>query len=72
MLRWSDVDLDAARCRWRSENDKIGYEHVTPLSDESVAALTAARAEQRASGDAWVFPGSADSSKPCSRHLLRD
>ena len=25
MLRWSDVDLKAARVRWRAENDKIGF-----------------------------------------------
>ncbi|HEU4700538.1 MAG TPA: tyrosine-type recombinase/integrase [Gemmatimonadales bacterium] len=72
LLRWSDVDLERGMIRWRAENDKIGFEHSTPLSSEIMAALQQQRAKTMAIGDAWVFPSPADPSKPCSRHLLRD
>ncbi len=72
MLRWSDIDLEHQTVRWRAENDKIGFEHVTPLTPEAVAALEAARARQRAIGDAWVFPAPGDPHRPCSRHLFQD
>jgi integrase len=71
-LRWSDVDLAAGSVRWRGENDKIGFDHVTPLSDAALAALEAAQRKARAIGDAWVFPAPGDPGKPCSRHLMRD
>ena len=72
LLRWSDVDFEAGRVRWRAENDKIGFEHVTPLTDEARDALRNAQAARRASGEAWVFPAPSDPAKPCSRHLVRD
>ena len=31
-LRWADIDLDGETIRWRSEHEKTGYEHRTPLS----------------------------------------
>ena len=31
-LRWSDIDLDARTIRWRSEHEKTGYEHRTPIT----------------------------------------
>jgi integrase len=72
LLRWSDVNLDAGRVRWRAENDKLGNEHVTPLEPAAVDALRAAQAAERAIGEAWVFPAPGDPAQPCSRHLLRD
>ncbi len=39
LLQWSDIDLDEATVRWRAENDKIGFEHVTPLTDIAGDAL---------------------------------
>ena len=72
LLRWSDVDLEHKRIRWRAANDKIGFEHVTPLIDAAVAALEQERTRQHAIGDAWIFPAPGDSSQPCSRHLMRD
>lgn len=72
LLRWSDVDLTAKTVRWRAENDKIGMEHTTPLTDDAVTALEAARLAQSAIGDAWVFAAPGDASEPCSRHLMRD
>jgi integrase len=72
LLRWADVDLQSGRIRWRAENDKIGYEHVTPLTNEACDALRAAGAARGTSGEAWVFPSPSNRSEPCSRHLLRD
>jgi integrase len=72
LLRWSDVDLENGRVRWRGENDKIGFEHVTPLTEAAQTALIRARKAQGAIGDSWVFPAPEDASKPVSRHLVRD
>ena len=52
LLRWSDVDLDASRVRRQVEHDQIGYEHVTPLTQDAGEALRSARAEQQAIGEA--------------------
>jgi integrase len=71
-LRWSDVDLEECRVRWRGENDKIGFEHITPLTKTAQAALVQARKDQAAIGDSWIFPAPGDPSEPVSRHLVRD
>jgi len=71
-LRWSDVDLTEKRIRWRAENDKIGMEHSPPLSVEALRILEQSRRNRASIGDGWLFPSPEDSSKPCSRHLLRD
>jgi len=71
-LRWSDADLERARMRWRGETDKLGREHVTPLTGAAVKALKAARRRKPAIGDAWIFPAPEDASEPCSRFLMRD
>ena len=71
-LRWSDVDLNEKRILWRAENDKIGMEHSPPLSGEAVRVLEQSRRKRESIGDGWLFPSPEDSSKPCSRHLLRD
>ena len=42
-LRWSDIDIEGREVRWRAEHEKTGYEHVTPLTAEAVAALGEAR-----------------------------
>jgi integrase len=55
-LRWSDIDLEGGRIRWRAENDKIGLEQLTPLTAACVVALRGARAESLRIGDSWVFP----------------
>lgn len=55
LLRWSDVDLTRRVVKWRGENDKIGYEHSTPLTTAAAEALGAARAARSAIADAWVF-----------------
>jgi integrase len=70
LLRWSDVDLEARRVRWRADSDKQGYEHITPLNDEAVAALTQAKRERPAIGDAWILPSLRDASKPAQRSTM--
>lgn len=72
LLRWSDVDLERATVRWRGENDKIGYEHTTPLSDDAVTALKAQRQESLAIGDAFLLKSPEGASQPVSRNLVRD
>ena len=71
-LRWSDIDLQRKLVRWRAENDKLDFEHVTPLTVGVVEALEKERRSHPAVGDAWLFPSPADPSKPCSRNLVRD
>ena len=70
LLRWSDVDLEARTVRWRAENDKIGYEHTTPLSAQAAAALDAERSRRPAIGDAWIFSRADKLSEPRSRHAF--
>jgi integrase len=54
--------------RWRSENDKIGYENETWLTPTAVEALQAARRSQPVISE-WVFPALSNSASPISRHL---
>ena len=67
-LRWSDVDFEARTVRWRGENDKIGLEHTTPLTDDALSVLQQARARAKAIGEAWIFPHGRDASLPLSEH----
>jgi integrase len=71
-LRWSDVEWETGRIRWRADTDKIGKESFTPLSIEALEELTRVQRQYMAIGDAWLFPSPEDASKPCSRHLVRD
>src|SRR5438876_3310819 len=66
LLRWPDIDLERGRVHWRAENDKIGFDHETPLTQAAITALRRARAERPSVGDAWVLPSPADPAKPCS------
>lgn len=72
LLRWSDIDLERSPVRWRAENDKTGFEPVTPLADAAVAALKASRRQGGAIGESWVLPAVNDATAPVSRHLVRD
>jgi len=71
-LRWSDVDLESGSITWRAENDKLGMDHVTPLSLGAVRHLEVTRRKRLAIGDGWVFPAPEDPTQHCSRHLTRD
>lgn len=70
-IRWSDVDLEGGAIRWRGEQDKIGFDHTTPLSSEALKALKKERKTRPVIGEAWVFPAPEDGTKPCSPDLLR-
>ncbi len=72
LLRWSDLDLGSATIHWRGEQDKIGFDHATPLSNAALKALRTERRRRAVIGDAWLFPSPAETAQPCSRHLLRD
>ena len=71
-MRWADVDLTAKVVRWPAESDKIGFEHVTPLSAAAVDALDRLRRTRAAIGDGWVFPAPKKPDRPCSRHVVKD
>lgn len=60
----------SSRVRWSAENDKIGFEHVTPLTAEAVTALKAACKASASIGDAWVFESPVEAGQPASRFLL--
>ena len=53
LLRWCDIDWTAGMVRWRGGQDKIRYEHVTPLTWTARAALDQAQRERGVIGDAW-------------------
>ncbi len=69
-LRWSDVDFEKKNIRWREDNDKAGREHVTPILDKCLEALTEARSHRLAVGDAWIFPAPRKPDRPCSRDQM--
>jgi integrase len=71
-LRWSDVDLVSGNVKWRGEADKIGYEHVTPLTPAALEALHVARKARESIGDGWLASSPTEGVRPISRHLLRD
>ena len=71
-LRWSDIDIEQGLITWRAENEKTGYEHVTPITDEAQEALEQARRWKPGIGEAPVLPAPGDPSVGMSRHLARD
>ena len=71
-LRWSDVDLEGEVIRWRAEHEKTGYEHLTPVTAEALAALEEARRKNPGIGDIPVLPAPKDPSKCGSCSLARD
>jgi integrase len=70
-LRWSDIDFERAVVHWRGHNDKIGFDHETPLTPAAIAVLQRARAERPSIGDAWIFAAVTDSTRQSSRHIFR-
>jgi integrase len=71
-LRWSDLDLESARVRWRGVSDKLDWEHTTPLSAEAVSVLRAWQRESGALGDLPAFPAPKNPAVPMSRNFARD
>jgi len=56
---------------WRSENDKQGIDHNAALSPDAAAALLEARTAKPTECE-WVLPSPTDSTKPVSRHTLKN
>jgi len=71
LLRWSDVDLEGGSIRWRGDQDKIGFDHTTPLSRDALRALKKERKARPVIGEAQVFPAPEDGTKPCPPDLFR-
>ena len=71
-LRWSDIDMERGLIRWRAEHEKTGYEHRTPVTADTLAALEEARRENPGIGDAPVLPAPKNPTKCVSRSLVRD
>lgn len=71
-LQWRDIDLTIGRITWRRENDKIGYEHVTPVTDGARAAIEDAQRRAPGIGGVPVLPGLSDRATPISTSLARD
>ncbi len=70
-LRWSDIDLEAKIIRWRAENEKTGYEHRTPVTDEVLAVLEEARTQNPKGWDSPVLPAPRDPSRCLDRSRVR-
>jgi len=72
-LWWTDVDFDRRTIVWRAENEKTGYEHITPLSEEALEALSYARAQDAGCGRCRpVLPADKDPSRPINEWVMRD
>ena len=67
-LRWTDIDFEGREVRWRAEHEKTGYEHITPLTDEALAALEEAHRMGTGTGDAPVLPSLKDATR-CMRRV---
>ena len=62
-LKWAEIDIDDETVRWRAEQEKSGYEHVTPRTAEAVAALELARQWHPGSSAAPLLTAPRDPSK---------
>ncbi len=71
-LQWSDVDWTGCSILWRAENDKLDFEHRTPMTQQTVEALGVYRSRNPTIRLPHVFPSPGDGTRPVSRHLLRD
>lgn len=69
-LRWSDIDLEEQRIRWRPEHDKVGFEHQTPMSGTLHVALVEARKRTLAIGDTWLLPAVRNPHCACPKGTL--
>jgi integrase len=72
--RWKEFDLANAEWRIPTERTKSRREHMVPLSSralEVLACLKAARGDEaRCTGDALLFPGERDHSRPMSNNTI--
>ena len=68
-LRWADIDFEGKAVRWRAKHEKTGYEHITPVTDEALAALEEARTMSGGTGNSPVLPAPTDASRCVGRSL---
>jgi integrase len=61
------ADLEARTVLWRSEFDKIQYEHRNPLHRELVSLLEKAKAIAEPTSERFVFPCPHDTGEPKNR-----
>jgi len=73
-LRWGDLEAREGWIRWREDADKVGWEHWTPLTEEARDAVEVAATHRREADQpsSWVLPSPSDTSRPCSRNIMRD
>ena len=70
-LRWSDIDFEDRTILWRAEHEKSGYEHVTPVTAEAIAALEEAQRRNPGNGDTPVLPATRNPSECTGRSPVR-
>jgi integrase len=68
-LRWSDVEADPPRIRWRPEFDKRGRERVVPIPAALAEELHQFRVRLAVVGDDWLFP-CAEKDEPWPREIF--
>jgi integrase len=65
-MRWADIDMDAAECRYTTSKTKTP--HIVPLSKQAVAILR--DLQPLTSGGEFVFPGVRSMRRPMSENTL--
>ena len=70
-LRWSDIDFEGRKIRWRGEHEKTGFEHRTPVTADVLSTLERARRRKPGSGDSPVLPAPKDASKCVGQWQVR-
>ena len=66
MLRWTDVDIEDGRIRWRAENDKTRNEHVVPISGRLRVELAIAAVPD----EIWLVPSERLEGSPVGRETF--
>jgi len=66
----TNLDLEEGRIHWQGDEDKIDYDHRTPISGEALVALTEERRRRPTIGATWVFPAPKNSRQACSHDLM--
>ncbi len=68
--------LEAHQTGWRLAQsdravfDKIGHEHLKPITGTFVVVLSRTQREHGAIGDAWMVPAERNSERPCPTRTL--
>ena len=68
-VRWSGIDFGGGAIWWRTEHEKTGYGHVTPVTAEAIAVLEDARQWNPRNGDAPLLPHTRDPSRSITHSI---